>query len=274
MNFCKCGCEKEVINSKNRFINGHNVRVQKRQKLSIDSKRKMSESHKGQIAWNKGKTGIYSEEVRKKISESLKGHKHSLLWKINHSKKMKGHKPYNELTLERINKRYSFFSKIEEMRYNPDKPEEKEIQVHCKNHCCKNSKEKSGWFTPIKSQLYERIRQLNDTLGNDGMFFYCSDNCKQTCDLFNVHGDPCKETKKSYTQEEYQTFRQFVLKRDQYICQFCGEKATDVHHERPQKLEPFFVLDPDYAWSYCKDCHYKFGHQGECNTGNLSSKLC
>jgi len=28
------------------------------------------------------------------------------------------------------------------MRYNPDKPGEEEIQVHCKNHLCKNSKKK------------------------------------------------------------------------------------------------------------------------------------
>lgn len=33
---------------------------------------KMSNAHKGQIAWNKGKTGIYSEEVKRRISESTK----------------------------------------------------------------------------------------------------------------------------------------------------------------------------------------------------------
>ena len=32
----------------------------------------MSESHKGQIAWNKGKTKIYSEETLKKMKEYLK----------------------------------------------------------------------------------------------------------------------------------------------------------------------------------------------------------
>ena len=32
---------------------------------------------KGMKAWNKGKTGVYSEETKRKISEALKGRKHS-----------------------------------------------------------------------------------------------------------------------------------------------------------------------------------------------------
>ena len=32
---------------------------------------------KGHKPWNKGKTGVYSEEAKRKISEALKGGKHS-----------------------------------------------------------------------------------------------------------------------------------------------------------------------------------------------------
>ena len=32
---------------------------------------------KGHKPWNKGKTGVYSEEAKRKISEALKGRKHS-----------------------------------------------------------------------------------------------------------------------------------------------------------------------------------------------------
>jgi hypothetical protein len=160
------------------------------------------------------------------------------------------------------------------MRYNPNKPGEKEIQVHCKNHLCKNSKEKGGWFTPSRIQLVERIRQIEHVDGNDGSYFYCCEKCKQLCPLYNLHSDPFKDIDYSYTNSEYQTFRKFVLERDNYTCQFCGKKATDVHHERPQKLEPFFALDPDLAWSCCKKCHYKYGHKDECSTGNLANYLC
>jgi len=41
-------------------------------KHTEESKKKMSMAHKGQIPWNKGKTGIYSKEHREKISEFLR----------------------------------------------------------------------------------------------------------------------------------------------------------------------------------------------------------
>ncbi|MFW9871517.1 MAG: hypothetical protein ACFFG0_00235 [Candidatus Thorarchaeota archaeon] len=203
-----------------------------------------------QEAWNKGKK--WSKKTIEKMSKSSK------------------------LDIKQIKKRYPLFSKIEEMRYNPDKSGEKEIQVHCKNHLCENSREKSGWFTPTYIQIYERIRQLEKEDGKDGCYFYCSEKCKTICPLFNLKSDPFKETKKLYTKEEYEIFKQHVLERDDYKCQYCDKQATDVHHERPQKLESFFVLDPDFAWSCCEKCHYKYGHKTgtECSTGSLASKNC
>ena len=41
--------------------------------LSEETKRKLSEANKGQIPWNKGKTGIFSESVLQKIGEAHKG---------------------------------------------------------------------------------------------------------------------------------------------------------------------------------------------------------
>ena len=48
--------------------------------MSEETKRKLSESHKGKIPWNKNKTGIYSEETLMKISKSKKG---SIPWNKN-----------------------------------------------------------------------------------------------------------------------------------------------------------------------------------------------
>jgi len=223
-------------------------------KQTIESKRKNSESNKK--VWKDKTSTFNSSEYRKKLKKAL----------IEASKKRKR-------TIKMIKEKYPLFSKIEEMRYNPDKPKEKEIQVHCKNHNCINSKEKEGWFTPTNIQLYERIRNIEHH-GLDNSYYYCSENCKTVCPLFNLHSDPFKETINYYTESEYQIFRSFVLKRDNYTCQFCGESATIVHHERPQKLEPFFSLDPDYAWSCCEKCHYEKGHIDECSTGKLASKVC
>jgi hypothetical protein len=269
---------------------GRNLSDEHKEKLSISHKGKtLSEQHKRKISKaNKGRPlsdehkeklrqkrlgvpGYYkdkklSKEHREKISKSNKGKKCSeetknILRKIN------------KQTISKIKKNSPLFSKIEEMRYNPDKPGEKEIQVHCKNHNCPNSKEQGGWFTPTALQLYERKRGI-ELIQNDGNYFYCSEECKNECPLFNLRCDPYQTNEKNYTQEEYQIFRNYILERDNYICQYCGKLAEHVHHERPQKLEPFFSLDPDLAWSVCKYCHYKYGHKDECSTGNLSKIIC
>ncbi len=41
-------------------------------KTTEETKKKLSESHKGQIPWNKNKVGIYSEETLQKISQNTK----------------------------------------------------------------------------------------------------------------------------------------------------------------------------------------------------------
>jgi len=89
-------------------------------------------------------------------------------------------------TIEKLKRKHPIFVIEEEMRYNPDKPGEKEIQVHCKNHNCPNSKEQGGWFTPSSRQIEQRISGLN----NNTSYFYCCDKCKQECHLFNLQSDP------------------------------------------------------------------------------------
>ena len=257
-------------------------------------RKKISDGMKGNIPWNKGKIGIYSEETLQKMREAKKGiydgENNPMFGKVGYWKDkqrpyhslimtgrvspLKGKKNIKKrLTIKEWRKKYPLFSKVEEMRYNPKKPEEKEIQVHCKNHNCPNSKEQGGWFTPTRVQFQERLRNL-EINGLDNSYFYCSDECKNECPLYNLRSDPYKKTEEYYTDEEYQTFRKFVLKRDNYKCQYCGEEANHVHHERPQKLEPFFSLDLDFAWSCCEKCHYEKGHKDECSTGNLANKIC
>ena len=210
--------------------------------------------------------GRRSEESKRKMSKSHKG-------KILTKQHKKNIGLSGRIDIDYIEKRYPLFSKIEEMKYNSDKPiEEKEIQFHCKYFDCENSKEKGGWFTPSKYSLSDRIRALESKRGNDANYFYCSDECKLKCSVYNKRIDYL--LKDEAPNQDYQTFRKHVLTRDNNVCQFCGDEATDVHHERPQKLEPFFALDPDFAWSCCEECHYSKGHSGECNTRNLADKVC
>jgi len=272
MRFCDYGCGQEA---KYQFKNG---------KWCCSSNHIMCPILKEKVRKNVTGSGNprygtkCTDKTIEKIRKTLKGMmcgSENPFYKKTHSLESK--KKMSQKLMYSINdykRKYPTFCKEEEMRYDPDKSGEKEIQVHCKNHNCENSKEKDGWFTPTKLQSYERIRQLESKEGNGGNYFYCSQKCKDECPLYNLRGDPFRNTDLPYTPGELQTFRTFVLERDTYICQFCGDPATCVHHEKPQKLEPFFSLDPDYAWSCCEKCHYKKGHQDECSTGNLAKIVC
>jgi len=259
----------ETRNKKSKALKGKTYEDLCGREKAIERKNKLSESLKGE---NNPMYGRHlSDDAKIKISKYNTGKKLSEETKQKISKKLYGIQSHNKYTIQKIKNKYPFFSKIEEMRYKPD---EKEIQVHCKNHNCTNSKEQGGWFTPSRYQLSERIRQLENDDGNGGSYFYCSDECKNNCPLYGLQSDPFKANNKLYTDSEYQTFREFVLKRDNYKCQYCGKKAEHIHHERPQKIEPFFALDPDLAWSVCKKCHYKYGHRDECSTGKLANIIC
>ncbi len=224
--------------------------------LSEEHKKKISESHKDKPL---------SEETKRKISKS---HKDKPLTE-EHKKNISNS---NKFTLKDYKEKYPFFCSIEELRENKNG----EIQAHCKNHECENSKEKGGWFNLTIKQITDRKNNLENE-GEDKSYFYCSQHCKDTCILFGLSTDPYKNTNKPYTSGELDIFNKLVLKRDNEICYYCGDHhATIVHHLKPQKLEPFFALDPDYAISVCKKCHYKYGHPtgSPHSTGNLAKIVC
>lgn len=64
-----------------------------------------------------------------------------------------------------------------------------------------------------------------------------------------------KEANEYYNSERWKLKREFVLKRDNYLCQAClCNKANQVHHltYKHWKCEPLFELT-----SVCKQCHDK-----------------
>lgn len=138
------------------------------------------------------------------------------------------------------------------------------LEVRCTK--CRN------WFKPTDKQVLNRMRCLNgNRLGESR--FYCSDECKYKCEIYCVSKYP-KGFKKSGYRYGLKTWRKEVLKRANYECEYCGKKATDAHHERPIKIEPFFALDPDNGIACCEKCHYLYGHRDGCSTGSLASVIC
>jgi hypothetical protein len=244
-NLCLCGCGEYTKSYKSKWVRGHHA--------------------KGKPSWNAGKK-------RPDHSKKLLERAHHFRGKHN----LPMHKA-RRYTIETIKEKYPLFSKLEEMRY--EKGSDYKIQVHCKNNKCKNSKENGGWFTPSKHYFSLRIRMI-EKFDSDSFYFYCSEECKKECSLFNINSDILarsyfKENKESwYTQEEYITWRKEVFSRANYICEICGEPAENAHHIKPRKLEPFFSLDPDYGLALCKKCHYERAHIDECSTRSLAYKKC
>lgn len=138
--------------------------------------------------------------------------------KSNRIKKIKGK---NKITIEQIKERYPTFSKEEEMRYNPDKLKEKEIQVHCKYSGCQNSKEKGGWFTPMGREIGLRFEALESNRGNDGSYIYCSKRCKQSCCLYYLNSDP-------HTRKEYEKYHWYTDKETNITLKRYSNKIKNI----------------------------------------------
>jgi len=268
---CYYGCGEKA---KYKFNNGK-VCCSKTYSGCQINKDNVSNQFKGKPSHKKGKKDSY--ETRKKKSEFQKRRfsKKENLEKQSEILKEIWSRPEEQVKRKRsiddINRRYPLFSKIEKLRYNPDKLGEKEIQCKCKQ--CKE------WFTLTTIDLNNRIASIEKPFGFGECHLYCSKECKQKCSIYRVRPSNIlnqNNSDKYYTYEEKQIFNKEVLKRADGLCEYCGQPAEHVHHIRPQKLEPFFSLDPDYGVSCCSKCHYKYGHETgtECSTGNLASEVC
>lgn len=73
-----------------------------------------------------------------------------------------------------------------------------------------------------------------------------------------------------YGSSEWRTFRQSILERDNYECQWCKEQGrvtTDNHatlevdHIEELKDRPDLALEPTNMRVLCRDCHNKRHHR-------------
>jgi len=69
-----------------------------------------------------------------------------------------------------------------------------------------------------------------------------------------------KEAKKFYNSAAWRKCREYVLKRDNYLCQRCLRKgiiqaADVVHHKEHLEDNPEKALDPENLESLCNACH-------------------
>ena len=213
---------------------------------------------------------VPSEEHRRKLSKRSKGNKYALgaKYKSSDNVNWKGGVKKKDLPLydtyaHQIDYAHEVRSTI--------KDGIKLLEVRCKN--CNN------WFVPKATNVQKRIRSL---LGKGGGAndFYCSEKCSDSCSVFKQvkwpkGHKPYEDFKlTTFTKNELKIWREEVLKRADYKCEYCGKKATIAHHSKPKKLEPFFALDPYYGIACCEGCHIKYGHKDECSATNIARIDC
>jgi len=302
MNLCDYGCGKEA---KHQFKNGklccqdkfykcpsYKSNLSKKLKgkpKSEDHKRKLSDSHKGKkhseetkqvlkelnIGENNAFYGKHhTEETRKLLSKLNSGENNPNFGKKRniHSKRMKGKRNpswkggYHSNNIPTYN---FFYDKLTV----EEQPERDILDPNILTVQCSRCKKR---YIPKLESVYERVRALNGKQYGEQRL-YCSQECKNECSIYKKHiyqEDHPKIIEKYYTEDELQTFRDEVFKRANNLCEYCGDLAKHVHHIKPQKIEPFFTLDPNYGISCCEKCHYEKGHKDECSTGMLASKVC
>ena len=67
-------------------------------------------------------------------------------------------------------------------------------------------------------------------------------------------------SKSFYNSKEWQRCRDYILKRDNYLCAKCGNPAEEVHHiihlSPDNIMNPKITLSADNLTCLCKECHF------------------
>ncbi len=135
------------------------------------------------------------------------------------------------------------------------------------------------WYVPKVTSVHDRLKYLKGQTSCEYRF-YCSEKCKSNCEVYGQkiwtkHNKPRKKQEfNGFNGYDLKIWRLEVLRRANYRCIYCNNKAEIAHHIKPKKLEPFFALDPDNGVACCKECHNKYCHKDECSTWSLSRIEC
>ena len=221
----------------------------------------------------------HSPESCAQMSESRTGEKNHMYNKHHSRDARLNISNSKRLSFEEFKEKYPLMCLLEETRELPE--EEWEVGMSHIQFKCKKCDE---WFTPTLTMVHNRNIALN--ISRDGSYFYCSDECKNSCPIFRLNINKFlnnlnrSDSEPIQNSPEYNIFRIEVLnrqlKRDWYNhCEKCySTKNLNVHHEKPQKTHPHMAIDPDNGVILCGKCHNEIGHQGSCSAARLANLVC
>ena len=136
------------------------------------------------------------------------------------------------------------------------------LEVRC-SYCNK-------WYQPKREEVRRRINSINGK-GNGESRFYCSDECKSSCDVFKRISYPKSFINpNTYTREVQPQLRKLVLERDDWKCTKCNSTVDlHCHHIDTVINNPIESADIDNCITLCKDCHRDVHNQDGCKTNQL-----
>lgn len=237
-------------------------------------RRKYRSDNKDKI--NKRKREIYQEQ-KEKIKEQNKRSAEKRKDKLKVYKKEYDQKPTTVETY--LDKLLPYYQLDENIRIDPDNSNL--IQVRCFNSECQS------WFNPTTSQVNNRLYAINH-FGYGESNFYCCDECKQTCLVYNFRTDSTPggtffekyRNACSYLNILQAELRELVFDLDKHTCQWCGKNKIDepdlilhCHHIVSPKLDPILSSDVNNCITFCDDCHRYFHSLPECTFVEIAKKI-
>jgi len=230
---CACGCGGDIVilpHHKSRgipkYIHGHNF------KKSVGDGHK---TEKGNIPWNKGKTCIYSEETLKNISNSLKG---NIPW----NKGVKGVMAAWNKGIPMSDESKQKLSESKKGKHSSPATEFKKGEMSGENH--------PNYGKKASDELKEKLSKAH--IGIQAGENHPNYNPNLTDE----------ERERGRKIPGYSEWSPAVLKRDNYMCQFCGLPIElNAHHIESYNNNPELRTTLSNGITMCNECHNDFHHQ-------------
>jgi hypothetical protein len=172
-------------------------------------------------------------------------------------------KPKITLICKQCNKNYKVISSLK----NKSNFCSKECQGKWQsiNKCGKNSNSWKGGKVTLICEICSKDFKVNKAKKDTAKF--CSTKCRNKWVSINQNGENNPNWKNGATSKqqifrsskEYKIWRSLIFKRDNYICQECGQwgNKLNVHHILPYRDYQEFRLNINNGITLCEKCHEK-----------------
>ena len=133
-------------------------------------------------------------------------------------------------------------------------------------------------YVPTIRQVRTRMEALNGKFQSGESRFYCCEECKDACPIYNQTKYYKGQKKEGSSREVQPELRQMVFLRDNYTCQTCENHKSQLivplhcHHNEGIRWEPLESADIDRCSTQCETCHREIHTKEGCRYVELRCK--